>query len=74
MYGGNRGKVFWKMIGYPGLPAAYGIDMVRYRGKPHPRAADRNRSRTSADGAQPAQAQRGDRRRRASRPGWWRAN
>ena len=40
MYGGNRGKVFWKMIGYPGLPAAYGIDMVRYRGKPHPRATE----------------------------------
>ena len=40
MYGGNRGKVFWKLIGYPGLPAAYGIDMVRYRGKPHPRAAE----------------------------------
>ena len=40
MYGGNRGKVFWKMIGYPGLPAAYGIDMVRYRGKRHPRAAE----------------------------------
>ena len=40
MYGGNRGKAFWKMIGYPGLPAAYGIDMVRYRGKPHPGAAD----------------------------------
>jgi gluconate 2-dehydrogenase gamma chain len=38
MYGGNRGKVFWKMIGYPGLPAAHGLDMARYRGKPYPGA------------------------------------
>ena len=40
LYGGNRGNVFWKLIGYPGLPAAYGIDMARYRGKRHPGAAD----------------------------------
>jgi gluconate 2-dehydrogenase gamma chain len=39
MYGGNRGAVFWKMIGYPGLPANHAIDMVRYRGKPYPGAA-----------------------------------
>ena len=38
MYGGNRGAVFWKMIGYPGLPATHTIDMVRYRGKPYPGA------------------------------------
>jgi gluconate 2-dehydrogenase gamma chain len=38
MYGGNRGAVFWKMIGYPGLPATHTIDMVRYRGKPFPNA------------------------------------
>jgi gluconate 2-dehydrogenase gamma chain len=38
LYGGNKDKVFWKMIGYPGLPAAYAEDMVRYRGKPHPGA------------------------------------
>jgi gluconate 2-dehydrogenase gamma chain len=38
MYGGNRDKVFWKMIGFPGLPAAHGLDMVRYRGKPFPGA------------------------------------
>ena len=39
MYGGNRNAVFWKMIGYPGLPANHAIDMVRYRGKPYPGAA-----------------------------------
>ena len=38
MYGGNRNTVFWKMIGYPGLPANHAIDMVRYRGKPYPGA------------------------------------
>jgi gluconate 2-dehydrogenase gamma chain len=38
MYGGNRDAVFWKMVGYPGLPATYTLDMVRYRGKPHPAA------------------------------------
>jgi gluconate 2-dehydrogenase gamma chain len=38
MYGGNRNAVFWKMVGYPGLPANYAIDMVRYRGKPYPGA------------------------------------
>ena len=39
MYGGNRNAVFWKMIGYPGLPANHAIDMVRFRGKPYPGAA-----------------------------------
>lgn len=38
IYGGNRNKVFWKMIGYPGLPAVNGLNMVRYRGKPFPGA------------------------------------
>ena len=38
IYGGNRDKAAWRMIGYPGLPAIYGQDVVRYRGKPHPRA------------------------------------
>lgn len=38
VYGGNRDKVFWRLIGYPGLPATYTLDMVRYRGKPHPAA------------------------------------
>ena len=40
IYGGNVGKVFWKMIGYPGLPATYAQDMIDFRGKPHPGAAD----------------------------------
>jgi gluconate 2-dehydrogenase gamma chain len=38
IYGGNRDKVFWKLIGYPGLPAFHAQDMVRYRGKPFPGA------------------------------------
>ena len=38
IYGGNRNAVFWKLVGYPGLPATYALDMVRYRGKPHPGA------------------------------------
>jgi gluconate 2-dehydrogenase gamma chain len=36
VYGGNHDKVFWKMIGYPGLPAVNGLNMVKYRGKPFP--------------------------------------
>ena len=28
IYGGNRDKVFWKMVGYPGLPAFHTQDMV----------------------------------------------
>ena len=36
MYGGNRDKVFWRMVGYPGLPAVNGVNMVKYRGKPFP--------------------------------------
>src|SRR5712671_277427 len=34
IYGGNRNKVAWKMIGYPGLPANYGGGKaLEYRGK-----------------------------------------
>jgi len=40
IYGGNRDKAAWRMIGYPGLPATYSQDVVRYRGKPHPRSAN----------------------------------
>ena len=40
LYGGNRGKVFWKLIGYPGLPAFHTKDMVEFRGKPYPGALD----------------------------------
>lgn len=38
VYGGNRGKVFWRLLGYPGLPAVHHRDMVSYRGKPYPGA------------------------------------
>jgi gluconate 2-dehydrogenase gamma chain len=40
IYGGNVDKVFWKMIGYPGLPATNTVNMVQYRGKPFPGARD----------------------------------
>jgi gluconate 2-dehydrogenase gamma chain len=40
IYGGNRDKVFWKMVGYPGLPAIHTVNMVRYRGKRFPGASD----------------------------------
>lgn len=40
LYGGNRDKVFWKMLGYPGLPATHTLDMVNYRGKPFPGSKD----------------------------------
>lgn len=39
VYGGNREKVFWKVIGYPGLPAVNGLNIVKYRGKPFPGAS-----------------------------------
>ncbi len=39
LYGGNHGKVFWKMVGYPGLPATHALDMIRYRGQSYPGAA-----------------------------------
>jgi gluconate 2-dehydrogenase gamma chain len=38
IYGGNRGKAAWKMIGYPGLPAVYNRDIVTFRGKRHPKS------------------------------------
>jgi gluconate 2-dehydrogenase gamma chain len=40
VYGGNRGKTFWRLVGYPGLPAVYSRDMITYRGRPHPAAMD----------------------------------
>jgi len=40
IYGGNQGKVFWKLVGYPGLPAFHAQNMVAYRGKPFPGAAE----------------------------------
>lgn len=40
LYGGNQGKVFWKLIGYPGLPAFNSQNIVTYRGKQFPAAAE----------------------------------
>jgi gluconate 2-dehydrogenase gamma chain len=40
IYGGNANKVFWRMVGYPGLPATHARDMVEFRGKPYPGAKD----------------------------------
>jgi len=33
MYGGNRNKVSWRMVGYPGLPATWGAKAEALRGK-----------------------------------------
>jgi gluconate 2-dehydrogenase gamma chain len=33
IYGGNRNKVSWRMVGYPGLPATYANKALEYRGK-----------------------------------------
>jgi gluconate 2-dehydrogenase gamma chain len=33
IYGGNRNKVSWRMVGYPGLPATYAAKALEYRGK-----------------------------------------
>ena len=33
VYGGNRDKAAWKMIGYPGLPATYRDEIKTYVGK-----------------------------------------
>jgi gluconate 2-dehydrogenase gamma chain len=33
IYGGNRDKASWRMIGYPGLPASYSAKAEAYRGK-----------------------------------------
>jgi gluconate 2-dehydrogenase gamma chain len=33
IYGGNRNKAAWRMVGYPGLPAAYADKALEYRGK-----------------------------------------
>jgi gluconate 2-dehydrogenase gamma chain len=33
IYGGNRDKAAWRMIGYPGLPAAYANKALEYRGR-----------------------------------------
>lgn len=33
IYGGNRDKAGWKMVGYPGLPATYAEAIAAYRGR-----------------------------------------
>jgi len=33
IYGGNRDKISWRMVGYPGLPAAYADKALEYRGR-----------------------------------------
>ncbi|HWF96325.1 MAG TPA: gluconate 2-dehydrogenase subunit 3 family protein [Xanthobacteraceae bacterium] len=33
IYGGNRDKVSWRMVGYPSLPATYASKALEYRGK-----------------------------------------
>ena len=33
IYGGNRDKIAWKMIGFPGLPATYADKIDAYRDK-----------------------------------------
>jgi gluconate 2-dehydrogenase gamma chain len=33
IYGGNKNKVSWRMIGYPGLPATWATKALEYRGK-----------------------------------------
>ena len=33
IYGGNRNKVAWKMVGFPGLPATYANLIEAYREK-----------------------------------------
>jgi gluconate 2-dehydrogenase gamma chain len=35
IYGGNRNKAGWKMLGFPGLPATYANLFEEYRGKPY---------------------------------------
>jgi gluconate 2-dehydrogenase gamma chain len=39
MYGGNRDKAFWRAVGFPGLPAFHGRNVVQFRGLPFPGAA-----------------------------------
>jgi gluconate 2-dehydrogenase gamma chain len=34
IYGGNRDKAGWKLVGYPGLPATYAVEIVRSHDKP----------------------------------------
>ncbi len=36
MYGGNKDKSVWKMIGFPGVPGMYSGVIEQYRNKPYP--------------------------------------
>ncbi len=36
MYGGNKDKGVWKMIGFPGVPGMYSKVIEQYRNKPYP--------------------------------------
>ena len=33
VYGGNRGKIGWKVLGFPGLPATYSDKIDAYRNR-----------------------------------------
>jgi gluconate 2-dehydrogenase gamma chain len=35
LYGGNKGKASWKMIGFPGIGAMYADKIEAYRNKPY---------------------------------------
>jgi len=35
IYGGNRNKASWRMLGFPGLPATYADKIEQYRNKPY---------------------------------------
>lgn len=35
IYGGNRNKMGWKMIGYPGVNTANKLNIVKFKNKPH---------------------------------------
>jgi len=35
IYGGNRDKASWKMIGYPGVIAIHATNITTYRNKPY---------------------------------------
>jgi gluconate 2-dehydrogenase gamma chain len=35
IYGGNRDKLGWKMIGYPGVNTTNKLNIVRFKNKPY---------------------------------------
>ena len=39
IYGGNKDKVAWKMIGFPGLPASYREEIKTYFNKKYDKPA-----------------------------------